>query len=67
MKMQDAIEETFISELINAKTPVRIYLKNGICLKGIIVGSDKSVLFLQHDSFQMVFKHRISTIAPSSY
>lgn len=66
MKMHSTLEDTFISDLIKAKKPVSIYLQNGIRLKGIIIQSKESVLFLQHEFVQTIFKHRISAIEPSS-
>ena len=63
--MHKVLEDSFISDLISSKKSVSVYLKNGICLKGILTGADKYALFLDNGFVQMIYKHRVSTIESS--
>jgi len=58
------IQERFLNDLLKRKAPVAVYLKNGIKLKGIILGFDEFSIILDHPSMQIVYKTAISTIAP---
>lgn len=59
-------EENFIKKLIAAKTPVSVFMRNGIKLTGILVAADEEVLYLKNTITQMVYKHAVSTIVPAS-
>jgi host factor-I protein len=59
-------EEIFINKLIAAKTPVSVFMRNGIKLTGILVAADEEVLYLKNTITQMVYKHAVSTIVPAS-
>ncbi|MDX2165021.1 MAG: RNA chaperone Hfq [Gammaproteobacteria bacterium] len=59
-------EENFINKLIAAKTPVSVFMRNGIKLTGILVAADEEVLYLKNTITQMVYKHAVSTIVPAS-
>ncbi|MDX2164211.1 MAG: RNA chaperone Hfq [Gammaproteobacteria bacterium] len=59
-----SLQSTFLSNLAEKKTPVAIYLKNGIKLKGTIGGFDVHAIFLQEPSQQVIYKSSVSTIAP---
>ena len=54
--------ETFIEHLIENKSPVYIYLVNGIKLQGIITETDQHGIMLSSQNDQLVFKHAISSI-----
>jgi host factor-I protein len=59
------IESSFLPELIRNKTPVSIYLRHGIRLRGKLVGQDEKALFLEDSSgVQMILKNAVSTITP---
>ena len=58
-------EENFINKLIAAKTPVSVFMRNGIKLTGILVAADEEVLYLKNTINQMVYNHAVSTIVPA--
>ena len=64
MKGQN-LQDPFLNILRKERTPVAIYLVNGIKLQGQIESFDKFVVLLRNHSNQMIYKHAISTIAPS--
>lgn len=60
-----SLQDVFIEELIKAKTPVAIYLINGIRLVGNIDGFDPFTVILSNNGLQqLVYKHVISTVVP---
>lgn len=60
-----SLQEPFLNMLRKDKTPVAIYLVNGIKLQGEIESFDQYVVMLRNNISQMVYKHAISTIVPS--
>ena len=63
--MKDACEkqEPFLDSLINGRTPVNIFLINGIRLSGIIRSYDQWVVLLDSPAgMQTIYKHSVSTI-----
>jgi host factor-I protein len=66
MSNEPMLEQNFINKLIQDKTPVSIFLKNGIKLTGVFVGVDEEALFLKNIIIQMIYKHAASTIMGSS-
>ena len=61
LNLQDAI----LTEVIEDKVPVTLFLMNGFQLRGIITGFDSFVVVLVTDGTQqMIYKHAISTLAP---
>jgi len=62
MANEPALEHDFINKLIQDKTPVSVFLKNGIKLTGIIVGVDQETIYLKNILVQMVYKHAVSTV-----
>jgi host factor-I protein len=58
------IQINFLNDLIEKKSPVAVYLKNGIKLKGIILGYDEQAIILDQPGQQLILKDAISTIAP---
>ncbi len=62
MNLQDA----FLNQARKEHIPVTIYLVNGFQTKGIVKGFDNYVvIFDSQGQQQLVYKHAISTIAPS--
>jgi host factor-I protein len=60
------LQATFLQTLCDEKTPVFVFLVNGIKLHGTIQSFDNYVLAVQGDVTQIVFKHAISTVMPAS-
>ena len=60
------LQATFLQELCDEKTPVFIFLVNGIKLHGTIQSFDNYVLAVHGDVTQIVFKHAISTVMSAS-
>jgi host factor-I protein len=60
------ISEIFMDQLVKSKTPVAVFLKNGIKLTGTLLAFDDECLFLQNILLQMVYKHAITTVIPST-
>ncbi len=64
-KKQNA-QEVFLNVVRKNKTPITMFLMNGIKLQGTVTGFDTFVIVLKRDSFiQIVYKHAISTIMPN--
>jgi len=58
------LQDTFLNQHRKEKTPVVVYLTNGIRLKGVIRGFDSFVVHLRGQGSQLIYKHAISTIMP---
>ena len=65
MIKRQILQEPFLNTLRKEKTPVSIYLVNGIKLQGQVDSFDQYVIILKNTVNQMVYKHAISTIVPS--
>ncbi|BAI80554.1 RNA-binding protein Hfq [Deferribacter desulfuricans SSM1] len=59
------IQDVFLNYVRKKRMPVTVYLINGVKLEGVIKGFDNFVVILKDDSQKMIYKHAISTIAPS--
>jgi host factor-I protein len=60
------LQAAFLENLRDQRTPVFIFLVNGIKLHGTIESFDNYVLAVHGDVTQIVFKHAISTVMPAS-
>ena len=58
------LQDTYLNQLRREKTPVVIYLTNGVRLKGVIKGFDNFVILLKDISQSLIYKHAVSTIVP---
>jgi host factor-I protein len=58
------LQDTYLNQLRREKTPVVIYLTNGVRLKGMIKGFDNFVILLKDISQSLIYKHAVSTIVP---
>jgi host factor-I protein len=58
------LQDNYLNHLRKEKTPVVVYLINGVRLKGIIKGFDNFVIVLRESMQQLIYKHAISTIVP---
>ena len=60
------LQDAFLNQSRKTKTPVTIFLINGVKLQGIISWFDNFCILLRRDGqSQLVYKHAISTIMPS--
>lgn len=57
-------QNDFLGSLIAKQTPVAIYLKNGIKLKGTIGGYDRTAIFLEQPGQQVIYISAVSTVVP---
>ena len=61
------VQDVFLNHLRKNKTPVTIFLVNGVKLQGIVTWFDNFSVLLRRDGHsQLVYKHAISTIMPAS-
>ena len=59
------LPDTFLEGVRQARTPVTVFLTNGVRLQGVVAGFDNFCVLLQRDEqVQLVYKHAISTIVP---
>ena len=65
-KQQQNLQDTFLNAVRKAKTPLTIFLVNGVKLQGVVSWFDNFCVLLRRDGqAQLVYKHAISTIMPS--
>jgi host factor-I protein len=62
--MANNLQDSYLNQLRKDKTPVVVYLTNGVRLRGVIKAFDNFVLVLKETSQQLIYKHAISTIVP---
>ncbi len=59
------LQDTFLNHVRKSKTPLTIFLVNGVKLQGVITWFDNFCVLLRRDGLsQLVYKHAISTIMP---
>ncbi len=59
------VQDVFLNHVRKSKTPVTIFLVNGVKLQGIITWFDNFSVLLRRDGHtQLVYKHAISTVMP---
>ena len=67
MDKKQNLQDTFLNAVRKAKTPLTIFLVNGVKLQGIVTWFDNFSVLLRRDSHvQLVYKHAISTIMPGT-
>lgn len=60
------LQDVFLNAVRKAKTPLTVFLVNGVKLQGIITWFDNFCVLLRRDGHsQLVYKHAISTIMPA--
>jgi len=60
------LQDVFLNAVRKTKTPLTIFLVNGVKLQGIVSWFDNFCVLLRRDGqSQLVYKHAISTIMPS--
>ncbi|MFA8438718.1 RNA chaperone Hfq [Pueribacillus sp. YX66] len=66
MKQQVNIQDQFLNTLRRENIFVTVYLMNGFQLKGLVKGFDSFTVILEAEGKQqLIYKHAISTFAPS--
>ena len=64
---QPNLQDSFLNHVRKQKVPVTIFLVNGVKLQGVITWFDNFCLLLRRDAqSQLVYKHAVSTIQPTS-
>ena len=61
------VQDVFLNTIRKEKTTVTIFLVNGVKLQGVVTWFDNFSILLRRDTYnQLVYKHAVSTIMPSS-
>lgn len=61
------VQDVFLNHIRKQKTPVTIFLVNGVKLQGIVTWFDNYSVLLRRDGHsQLVYKHAISTVMPAT-
>ena len=59
------VQDVFLNFIRKNKTPVTVFLVNGVKLQGIVTSFDNFSVLLRRDGHtQLVYKHAISTVMP---
>lgn len=65
--MSQNVQDDFLNDIRKNKVSVTVFLVNGVKLQGIITWFDSFSLLLRRDGHtQLIYKHAISTIMPST-
>ena len=60
------LQDVFLNNIRKNKTPVTVFLVNGVKLQGIVTWFDNFSVLLRRDNHsQLVYKHAISTVVPA--
>lgn len=60
------LQDVFLNTVRKGKTPLTIFLVNGVKLQGVVTWFDNFCVLLHREGqIQLVYKHAISTIMPS--
>lgn len=61
------LQDIFLNTVRKTKTPVTMFLVNGVKLQGFITWFDNFSVLLRRDGHsQLVYKHAISTVMPAN-
>jgi len=61
------LQDVFLNHIRKNKTPVTIFLVNGVKLQGVVTWFDNFCVLLRRDHHsQLVYKHAISTVMPAA-
>ena len=61
------VQDVFLNHIRKNKTPVTVFLVNGVKLQGIVTWFDNFSMLLRRDGHtQLVYKHAISTVMPAT-
>ena len=65
MSEKQNLQEVFLNAVRKTKTPLTVFLVNGVKLQGVITWFDHFCVLLRRDGHsQLVYKHAISTVMP---
>lgn len=59
-----SLQDNYLNQLRKDKTPVVVYLTNGVRLRGVIKSFDNFVILLEENTQSLIYKHAVSTIVP---
>ncbi len=59
-----SLQDNYLNQLRKDKTPVVIYLTNGVRLKGVVKAFDNFVILIKESTQQLIYKHAVSTVVP---
>ncbi|HRH19399.1 MAG TPA: RNA chaperone Hfq [Brevundimonas sp.] len=61
------LQDAFLNNVRKTRTPLTIFLVNGVKLQGVVTWFDNFCVLLRRDGqSQLVYKHAISTIMPAT-
>lgn len=61
------VQDVFLNHVRKNKTPLTVFLINGVKLQGIVTWFDSFSMLLRRDGHsQLVYKHAISTVMPQT-
>jgi host factor-I protein len=67
MDKKENLQDKFLNTVRKNKTPLTIFLVNGVKLQGVVTWFDNFCVLLRRDGqIQLVYKHAISTIMPGA-
>jgi host factor-I protein len=67
MDKKGSLQDTFLNVVRKNRTPLTIFLINGVKLQGVVTWFDNFSVLLRRDGQpQLVYKHAISTIMPGA-
>ena len=67
MEKSQNLQDVFLNQVRKQHVSVTIFLVNGIKLQGIITWFDNYSMLLKRDGhIQLIYKHTVSTIMPST-
>lgn len=67
MEKQHNLQDNFLNQARKQHAAVTVFLMNGVKLQGVITWFDNYSVLLKRDGhIQLIYKHAISTIMPSS-
>lgn len=59
------VQDIFLNHVRKSKTPLTVFLVNGVKLQGIVTWFDNFSMLLRREGHsQLVYKHAISTVMP---
>lgn len=65
--MTQNVQDDFLNNIKDNKISVTVFLVNGVKLQGLITWFDSFSLLLRRDGHtQLIYKHAVSTIMPST-
>lgn len=66
MSKAQNLQDAYLNEARRKAVPITVFLVNGFQMRGTVSGFDNFTLALESDGRQqLIYKHAISTIAPS--